>query len=105
MSDLVRRRIAAAGAVAALGGALGYLAGRAYFHVIVGTHGPTIVLREARINFHLALVIAGFLALVSGLLTAELARTPDRLEKVERMTGRAALPVMLAAMALMFYWP
>ena len=104
-SDLARRRLTAASCVAGLGGALGYVCGRAYFHVIIGTHGPTIVLREARINFHLALVIATFVALVSGLLTAELARTETRVATVERVMERAALPILLTMMALVFYWP
>jgi hypothetical protein len=105
MSDLRARRIAAAGYVGAILGALGYVAGRAYFYVIVGTHGPTIILREARVNFHLALVIAAFVGLASGLVTAELARTEARIAGVERAAERLVLPVLAIAMALMFWWP
>jgi hypothetical protein len=104
-NELVRRRIAAAGAMAALGGALGYAAGRAYFYLVVGSHGSIIVLREARVNFHLALVIASFVALSFGLITAELARTEERLSNVERWLARGALPAMLGLAALMFVWP
>lgn len=104
-TDLARRRVAIAGAVAALGGALGYVAGRAYFHVIIGTDGPTIILREARINFHLALVIAAFVALASGLVTAELARTEARVARLEGALARGALPALLVLMALVFAWP
>jgi hypothetical protein len=104
-TDLGRRRITAAGAGAALGGALGYVAGRAYFHLIVGAGAPTLIVREARVNFHLALVIASFVALVSGLSIAELARTERRLTRVERALERGALPTLLVAMALVFLWP
>lgn len=103
--DLVRRRVAISGATAALGGSLGYLAGRAYFHLVVGAGAPSIILREARVNFHLALVIAGFVALVTGLLTAELARTDARLAALERTLERAALPALLAVVTLFFFWP
>jgi len=105
MNDLVRRRIAAGGAIGGLAGALGYLAGRFYFHVVIGTSGPSIILREARVNFHLALVIAAFIALVSGVLAAELARTERRVAIVERTIERIALPMLLVVIALMFLWP
>jgi len=104
-TDLARRRIASAGAVAGIAGALGYALGRFYFHVVIGTHGPSIILREARVNFHLALVIASFLALVSGLLAAELARTEMRVEATERALARVALPTLILVMTLMFFWP
>lgn len=103
--ELARRRVSAAGAVGAIAGALGYVAGRAYFHLIVGSGAPTIILREQRVNFHLALVIAAFVALTAGLLTAELARDDARLTLLERALERAALPTLLLAMALVFFWP
>ncbi len=104
-SELARRRIAAAAALAALAGALGYVASRAYFHLIVGSQGVAIILREARVNFHLALVIAAFVAIVAGLVTAELARTEARVERVERVALHAVLPTLLVAIALVFLWP
>ncbi len=104
-SELPARRFAAAGYVAAIVGALGYVCGRAYFYVVIGSHGPMIILREARVNFHLALVIAAFLALVGGLLAAELARTESRVARLERLAERAVLPILAIAMALMFVWP
>jgi uncharacterized membrane protein len=104
-TDLVRRRIASAGAIAAILGTLGYALGRFYFHVIVGASAPSIILREARVNFHLALVIAAFIALVSGVLAAELARTEHRVAIVERTIERIALPMLLVVIALMFLWP
>jgi hypothetical protein len=91
--------------MAGLGGAVGYAAGRAYFHVIVGSHGSMIILREARVNFHLALVIASFVALVAALLTAELACTEARVARLETALVRGALPAMLALGVLMFFWP
>ena len=105
MNDLVRRRIAVGGAIGGLAGALGYLAGRFYFHVVIGTSGPSIILREARVNFHLALVIASFIAIFCGVLTVELARTETRVATLERVVTRAALPTMVVTMALFFFWP
>lgn len=104
-SELARRRASAAGIVGAIAGALGYVASRAYFHLIVGAGIPTIILREQRVNFHLALVIASFVALACGLLAAELASDDARLTRLERTLERAALPTLLVAMTLVFYWP
>lgn len=103
--ELDRRRLAAGGVVGALGGALGYVVGRGWFHVVLGGGTPAVILREQRVNFHLALVIALFVALGTGLLTAELARSEASLAAVERFALRAALPILAIAIALTFAWP
>lgn len=103
--ELRRRRVAASASVAGLAGALAYVVERGWFHLVVGTHGATIVLREQRVNYHLALVIAGWAALATGLLVADLARTEGRIDAIERVTERAALPALVVLSALVFLWP
>ncbi|MFO0684709.1 MAG: hypothetical protein U0234_21815 [Sandaracinus sp.] len=103
--ELGARRLAASGIAGALGGALGYVAGRGWFHVVIGAGTPAVILREQRINFHLALVIALFVAVVTGLVTAELARTEARVDALERWALRAAFPILAVAIALTFAWP
>lgn len=99
------RRLAAGSTSGALGGALGYVASRGWFHVVLGGGTPAVILREQRINFHLALTLAVFVAVVTGLITAELARSEARLDVVERFLERAAFPLLAMAIALVFAWP
>lgn len=100
-----RRRIALASIVAALAGGLSYVLDRIYFHVLSGGGMPAIVVREARVGYHLALMIAGFVAVLAGLVTAELVRGEGQLATLERVLERATLPVMLVVGVLTFVFP
>ncbi len=102
--DLPRRRAAVAGLVAAIAGSLGYACERGYAH-IGASDMVTIVIREQRVNFYLALAIALFIAVLAGLVTAELASSEARLAALERALERLVLPLLGLAVVLMFYWP
>ena len=101
----IRRRIALASLVAALAGGVAYVADRAYFHAMSGGGVPAIVLREARIGYLLALMIACFVAGLAGLLSMELVRTDAQLGSLERILEQAALPVLLVVTVGTFLFP
>lgn len=104
-SDLMRRRVALAANVGAIAGVLVYVLERGYANALSSGSAPAIILREARVGFHLAITIAAFVALAAGLVSAELVSSQARMDRAEHWLERAALPIFFTSVALLFVWP